>query len=271
MTTTILDPTVTPPPAPVLSPAVPGPAAAPPATDSPAPRRRGTPWPGLLTTGAATLGPAALLARRAPGRALWAAGALAPWAYLLALRPRQLRWGTLAAEAAAPLPGDDVVARPTVEATRAVTITAPPEGVWPWIVQIGYGRAGFYSYAPVERALGLHGLHNTGAILPEFQHLAVGDAVPQTPAAGWTVRALDAPRSMVWAADDMYSWAWALQPLDGGWTRLIVRTRIRYPRTALWTVFFVLQEAGGEFAMMRRMLLGIKARAERAAMPPDPP
>jgi hypothetical protein len=232
---------------------------------APAPRRRGTPWPGLITTGAATLGPAALLARRAPGRLLWAGAALAPWAYLLALRPRQLRWGATPAEVAAPLPGDDLVARPTVEATRALTIAAPPETVWPWIVQMGYGRAGFYSIALVERALGLHGLHNADMILPEFQHLAVGDQVPQTPTAGWTVRALDAPHLLVWAAGDMYSWTWVLQPLNGGWTRLIVRTRIRYPRTPLWAVFFVLQEAGGEFLMLRQMLLGLKARAERSA------
>jgi hypothetical protein len=150
-----------------------------------------------------------------------------------------------------------------VEATRAVTIAAPPEAVWPWIVQIGYGRAGFYSYAPVERALGLHGLHNAHAILPEFQHLAVGDRVPQTPAAGWTVQALDPPRTMVWAAEAMYSWAWALHPQAGGGTRLIVRVRMRYPRTLPWTVFFLLQEAGGEFLMMRQMLRGIRQRAER--------
>lgn len=231
----------------------------------PAARRRGTWWPGLLTTGAATLAPAALLARRVPGRPLWAGAALAPWAYLLALRPRQLRWGATPAEVAAPLPGDEIVPRPTVEATRAITIAAPPEAVWPWIVQIGYGRAGFYSYAPVERALGLHGLHNADAILPEFQHLAVGDPVPQTPAAGWTVRALAPPHTMVWAADAVSSWTWALAPLDGGWTRLVVRTRIRYPRTPLWAVFFVLQEAGGEFLMLRRMLLGLKDRAERSA------
>jgi hypothetical protein len=96
----------------------------------------------------------------------------------------------------------------------------------------------------------------------------VGDRVPQTPAAGWTVRTLDAPRSMVWAADDMYSWAWALRPLDGGQTRLIVRTRIRYPRTALWAAFFVLQEAGGEFLMLRQLLRGLQARAEHATPAP---
>jgi hypothetical protein len=230
----------------------------------PAPRRRGTPWPGLLTTGAATLAPAALLARRVPGWPLWAGAALMPWAYLLALRPRALRWGATPAEVAAPLPGDDLVPRPTVEATRALTIAAPPAAVWPWIVQIGYGRAGFYSYAPVERALGLHGLHNADAILPEFQHLAVGDRVPQTPTAGWTVRALDPPHTMVWTADDLYSWTWALAPRADGGTRLVVRTRIRYPRTALWAAFFVLQEAGGEFLMLRQLLRGLQARAEHA-------
>jgi hypothetical protein len=141
----------------------------------------------------------------------------------LAWRPAMLRWGTDAGESTEPLPGDDLVAHPRVQSTRAITIDAPPEQVWPWIAQMGIGRAGFYTHDRVERlmfhARYAEGKHSATRIHPELQDLKVGDRVPYGAGAYATVHELEPNRHLV-AGE-----AFVLRPLPGNRTRLIVRSR----------------------------------------------
>jgi hypothetical protein len=117
-------------------------------------------------------------------RLYWLAGgavAAEVVAYLL-WRPRMLRWGATAEEASEPLPGDDRTPRPRMQSTRAVTIDVPPEQVWPWLMQMGIGRAGFYTHDWVERlmfrARYVEGRHSATRIHPELPPLKAGDTVP---------------------------------------------------------------------------------------------
>ena len=150
----------------------------------------------------------------------------------LAWRPRMLRWGTEGDEATEPLPGDDLVPNPRVQSTRAITIDAPPERVWPWIVQMGIYRAGFYTHDRVERlmfhARYVEGKHSATRIHPELQDLKVGDLVPYGAGAYAQVTQLEPNRHLV-AGE-----AFVLRPLPGNRTRLIIRIRgIGYISAAL--------------------------------------
>jgi hypothetical protein len=139
----------------------------------------------------------------------------------LAWRPRMLRWGATKEEAAEALPGDDRARHPQVRSTRAITIGAPPERVWPWIVQMGIERAWFYSHDWVERLLGraryVEGKHSATRIHPELQDLKVGDIVPY--GAGVLARVDEIEPFRQLAAAE----TWVLRPLPGDRTRLIVR------------------------------------------------
>jgi hypothetical protein len=141
----------------------------------------------------------------------------------LAWRPSMLRWGTERDEAIEPLPGDDLVPHPRVQSTRAVTIDAPPERVWPWIVQTGIGRAGFYTHDWVERLLFharyIEGKHSARSIHPELQSLKVGDLVPYGGGAYAAVHELEPNRHLV-AGE-----AFVLRSWPGNRTRLIIRAR----------------------------------------------
>ena len=141
----------------------------------------------------------------------------------LAWRPRMLRWGATADEAAEPLPGDDRTPNPRMQSTRAITIDAPPEEVWPWIVQMGIGRAGFYTHDWVERlmfrARYVEGRRSATTIHPELQELSVGDSVPMGAGAYAPVTAMIPPECLV--AQE----AFVLRRLPGGRTRLITRYR----------------------------------------------
>lgn len=141
----------------------------------------------------------------------------------LAWRPRMLRWGTEVDEGTQPLPGDDLVPHPRVQSTRAITIDAPPERVWPWIVQMGIYRAGFYTHDQVERLLFraryVEGKHSATRIHPELQNLKVGDLVPYGAGAYARVSQLEPNRHLV-AGE-----AFVLRPLRGNRTRLLVRCR----------------------------------------------
>lgn len=204
-----------------------------------------------------------LTVRGAGGLALSSTIALAVYRRLI--RPWQLRWGTTDDEVARPLPGDDGVPRPTFNATRAVTITARPEEIWPWLIQIGVTRAGWYSYDWLDNL----GRHSAERIMPEFQHLAVGDVIPLSPdgTQGQWVKAFEPTRWMLWGdkAGDT-TWYWGLEPLDERHTRLITRVRMHYRWTSPMLVLFDLLVEFADIVMMRKCLLGIKRRAE--ATPP---
>jgi hypothetical protein len=187
------------------------------------------------------------------------------------------RWGATPAEHDAALPGDDLVADPAIVATHAVSVDADPATVWAWLVQIGQNRGGMYSYDWLENLLGLQ-IHSTDEIREDWQHLAVGDRVVLVPPGfagmknGYAlpVAGIDPPRSLVlrqsppehpWDA----VWSFHVQPLDGRRTRLISRSRShRHPgaRGALDIALDTVMDPV-TWVMTRKMLLGIKARAER--------
>ncbi len=178
-------------------------------------------------------------------------------AYHLIIGPWHRRWGATGAEVSRRLPGDDLV----VDArgsTRAITIVAPAGEVFPWIVQIGFGRAGWYSYDWIDN----DGTPSVDHIDLDLEWLNVGDVIPMTPAMGFTVRAIDRHRhTLVSQGDDGTSWAVVVDELPGDRSRLLSRFRTP-PARGLGARFWMLLADPGAFVMERRMLLGIKARAE---------
>ena len=137
------------------------------------------------------------LSRPALAVGVAAAGAVAtagPAGYVLFFRRWCLTWGARDDEVAAKLPGDELLPDAGLVTTRAVTIDAPPEAIWPWLVQMGSGRGGAYSYDWIENLLGLN-MHSADEILPRYQHIAVGDELPMgSGRPGMTVEVLDPPR-----------------------------------------------------------------------------
>ncbi len=176
-----------------------------------------------------------------------------------------LNWGAVGDEATRALPGDDLLAHPDVVSTRAVPVAARPGAIWPWLVQMGPGRGGAYTYDWIENLFGL-GMHSAGQILPQYQDLKVGDA-QQLGTRGPLLRVavLEPERSLVLRADDgNWVWAFSLVP-DGPGTRLISRNRIAVPGgSRLVRAFYRYLMEPGSLIMERKMLLGLKQRAERA-------
>jgi len=176
-------------------------------------------------------------------------------------RQWHLAWGATKAEARGVMPGDDILGRSHFTATRAITIGAPPAAVWPWLVQVGFNRAGFYSYDLLDNL----GRPSAERVLPEFQEVAVGDlaapmASPPNEKNSFIVASLEQPHRLVWSKPDS-TWSWLLtQQADGG-TRLVTRLKSRYDANAFLPATVLLMEVG-DFPMMRRMLLGLRSRAE---------
>lgn len=196
-------------------------------------------------------------------------------AYTRMVRPRMARWGATDDEVAAAMPGDGEVPSPQLAVTRAVTIAAPPESVWPWLVQIGYHRAGWYAYDLFDN----DDIPSAESILPELQHLEVGQVLGEEgfavreiapnqhlllafhhPATEWVVK------QGVWPLFGHASMCLQLQPRqDGERTRLVYRVRFAAPGlTRLFTTFF----EPADFFSSRRMLIGIKRRAESRRFQP---
>jgi hypothetical protein len=182
-------------------------------------------------------------------------------AYLLVFRPWQLRWGATDEELERAMPGDDLVANPDLDATRGLTVNARPEDIWPWLTQMGYRRAGFYSYDRLDNA----GIPSAERVLPEYRNLKVGDEVPIDRVHNMEVVALEPNREMTWNLPGHgFTWAWGLYPEGEGRTRLVSRIRMKY--VWKWPVilgYFVIDV--GDFIMMRKCMLGIKRRAEGTA------
>lgn len=189
-------------------------------------------------------------------------------AYGSVIRPWQLRWGATDEEARRDLPGDELVPHPMLEATRAITIHAAPDRVWPWLVQMGYRRAGWYSYDRIDNA----GIPSADRIIPELQDLEVGDIVPTDPKGGFTVTeieperhlVLSIPRAEAFGARGNAVTSIALDPVDAATTRLVCRLRADFERGLMSRIYYLLFEPG-DFVMMRKMLQSIKERAERSA------
>jgi hypothetical protein len=190
-------------------------------------------------------------------RALVILGALLPWAYALVVRPWHLRWGATDEETGKPLPGDELVPNPAIESTRSITVDAPVEEVWPWLAQIGQDRGGFYSYEWLENLAGCR-MRNADRIHPEWQHREVGERVFLHPAFGLKVTSFEPGRAIV-----LEGWGpFVVEPIDEKSTRVIIRSRV--PRRLGVLLYYLLTFEIPHFVMERRMLLGIKERAERA-------
>ena len=178
------------------------------------------------------------------------------------------RWGTSATDRTRVMAGDGAVVDPTYSATLAITVDARPEHIWPWLVQMGYRRGGLYSYDWLDRLFGFLDAPSAERVLPEHQRLAVGDVIPIGRGDGFPVAAVDPQRSMVLGGEtgDGFHWVWqfGLYPLDERRTRLVSRSRARLPRTLRSALFMCALEPAA-FIMTRRMLLGLKRRAERLA------
>jgi hypothetical protein len=186
--------------------------------------------------------------------------------YPAVLRERCLTWGATRDEIAGRLPGDELLQSAEIVSTRAITIDAPPSAVWPWLVQMGSGRGGAYSYDWIENLLGLD-IHSAREVLPEFQDTKVGDAFPLGPGGPlMRVRVIDPERSLVFRLDDgKWVWSFALYPQNGS-TRLVSRNRITTPSASLAkrAINAWLMEPGS-LVMERKMLKGIRQRAEKFA------
>lgn len=205
---------------------------------------------------------------------LLAAGAIGANILLSPLtRPLYSRWGCTAAEQARPLPGDDIVPRPKLQSTRAITIHAPAAAVWPWLAQMGQGRGGLYSYERLEN-LARCRMRNADRIHAEWQDPAVGDKVrfgPE-PFPFQTIRAIDPGRTLVLGSPPgetktPASWVFHLEPLDPTMTRLIVRARNGYEPGLLNALIWRGLTDPIYAVMERRMLIGIRDRAEALAQP----
>ena len=122
--------------------------------------------------------------------------------YLLWGRPYQLRWGATDAEVNRSMPGDELDSHPTFLATRAITIDGTPQQIWPWLLQMGYTRAGYYGYDIFENLGSPLGIRSAVTILPQFQHFKVGDVVPISPAASMEFYAIQPNSYLIWSGKD---------------------------------------------------------------------
>jgi proline iminopeptidase len=226
------------------------------------------------------------LRSRMRGVATSAAGTYA--AYLVhGLRHPTLLPANAASEAHTALPGDDLVPEPHWATTFATSVKAPREAVWPWIVQIGYGRAGWYTWYRYDNG----GTPSSDVIVPALQRLVVGDVIPDGPRAGegfgmWRVVTLEQPRAMVLfsrrnpmtgreiepkdGSSERFiacSWAFVLEPTSEDECKLVVRVRVRlerFERAQLLARGAHLLFGVGDTVMERTLLEGVKERAERA-------
>jgi hypothetical protein len=186
-------------------------------------------------------------------------------AYLLWARPAQMRWGATDVELARAMPGDALSNRPTFLSTRGITINAAPEVIWPWLVQIGYGRAGFYGYDILENLGSPRGLRSDERIVPELQNLAVGDPLPLSAAGGLVVNAIAPNRYLVWSGTSgVYpgAFTWALYPVDAGHTRLVSRIQWSHHWSEPFLMGMDLFTEFTDHLAVRKILHGVKDRAE---------
>ena len=193
-------------------------------------------WVGFLTC---TLGAIAILA-----------------IYFKVIGPWHSRWGATDEELRRVMPGDDIVPD-AASTTRAISINCSPEELWPWLVQIGYGRAGWYSYDWIDN----DGRPSAHHIVPELQQLRIEDRIEMLPGFGPEILELEANRYFVAGDGEGGTWCLAVYPQKGG-SRLVSRWRQAWKTGGLAAKFFILFADPGAFIMEQKMLRGIKKRAE---------
>lgn len=180
--------------------------------------------------------------------------------YFRLFRPWQLRWGAKDDEIRRSMPGDEIVGEPSFNATRAISINAPAENIYPWIVQMGVGRAGWYSYDLLDNL----GRPSAEVVLPEHQNIQIGDVIPMSPDGkqGMWVKDFRNNEWMLWwdkIGDS--SWVWEMYPEGETHSRLVTRVHVKYRWFSLAILFNLLIEFF-DIVMMRKCMLGIKRRAE---------
>jgi len=177
------------------------------------------------------------------------------------------RWGATTSDLTRVMACDAAVVDPTYSATLAITVGARPEYIWPWLVQMGYQRGGLYSYDWLDRLFGYLDRPSADSILPDFQSLAVGDEIRIGRGQGFPVTAVEPYRALVLSGTgDGFAWAWqfGLYSLDHKRTRLVSRNLVRVRSSVgSWLFMRVIEPAA--FLMTRRMLLGLRERAEALA------
>jgi hypothetical protein len=180
--------------------------------------------------------------------------------YARFLRRPVLTWGATEAEAAARLPGDELLEDADGVATRAIAIDAPPAAVWPWIAQLGPApRGGAYTYDWIENLLGLD-MHSVDRVLPEFQDPHLGDTIGYG-SNRMRVERVEQEHVLAWRSEDgHWVWTFVLEP-EGAGTRLVSRNRFRLPTLGARLGMIPMEPAS--LVMERKMLRGIKERAER--------
>ena len=220
--------------------------------------------------------------------------------YAFVVRPKVRAWGADPLEAELPLPGDGLIPDPSATETRGITIEAPPSAVWPWLVQMGFERAGWYSYDQLDNKG-----TSSGEILPDFQHIKQGEIMPTHPGGGFRVEIVEPEKALVLFIDTELvgaqaakaemegktelptpglkatgafgrtafpdfaaSWAFYLRPTDDGKTRLIERFRARTPGQGPATAVFGEIMGTGIVLMTRKQMLGIKQRVEQGGAAP---
>lgn len=214
--------------------------------------------------------------RRRRGGPMLLVGGTAAFAYGRLVRPWHQRWGATDKEVAADLPGDDLIAEPAFQVTRAISIGVAPKQIWPWVVQLGADRGGFYSYDWLENCFGL-GIHSADAIIPEWQERAAGDLMCADAEGtfGWYVMDIQPGRALVVKMANTekgrparlieppfmeFTWSFVLEGTDNGTTRLIVRERIGFGKRVVRVLFSPVGLIS--LVMTQKMMRGIKERAE---------
>ena len=176
------------------------------------------------------------------------------------------RWGATEAELARAMPGDELIEPPAYESTRAITVHARPGEIWPWLAQMGRGRGGLYSVDWLDRVFGVLDAPSADRVLPEWQDLRPGDAIPAG-RASWPVHAVERERSLVLRihqGDVLVTQCWGLYPADEETTRLVLRVRSTFPLRARYRALVALLQPQ-ELLMVRAQLRGIRRRAEGLA------
>jgi hypothetical protein len=180
--------------------------------------------------------------------------------YIFFLRPWQLNWGATRKEIKLSLPGEEIVVKTNFNATRAITINSTPGCIWPWIIQIGSGRAGWYSIDWIDNA----GTKSTNKILPQFQAIEEGQFIPFTPNQknGMWVKKFKENEFILWVdKNGKATWLWYLIPVSNSRTRLLTRLRSKYIWNGFWIIYYLIADFG-DIIMMSKCMKGIKRRAE---------
>ncbi|KUO58610.1 MAG: hypothetical protein APF84_15670 [Gracilibacter sp. BRH_c7a] len=189
-------------------------------------------------------------------------------AYMLWARPYQLHWGATDQELTQAMPGDHLDSDPEFFATRAITISGSAEEIWPWLLQMGYGRAGYYGYDIVENIGSPLGIQSANRILPQFQQFKVGDEVPISSVARMVFYEIEPNRHIIWTGTNQKgSFLWGLYPVDKDHTRLVSRIRWSFHWTDPSLLSLDLFTEFTDYLAVREILQGVKGRVENQIEP----